>query len=611
VGPAPVAKNFFTRQSRNYIKQYGKIPFDRTSKKTAVLTAEQVTTMWAPDIRTLFFVLFLIDMFLTMVLYVFWKNQKTYSGFKTWMLSLLAVSSGYGLLLLQGIIPGLFSIVIANLLIMLAIVMRIDSIRRFVWSEALPVIAYGTLLPAAILYLIFTYVIDSIELRALVLSVMIISFLIVGSILSIIGKDKENRTLMLAFFSVFLTLAMVTLVRGIFWLAVPGPHSLLDTDAVNLIFMFVSILMDILMTGLFIMLNMTRFQTELHESEQKFRAIFDQTFQFTGLLSPDGTVIEVNRSALKFCGITGADVTGKPFWDTPWWTHSPKLQEQLRTAMIHAAGGEFIRFEATHPAADGSIHYIDFSLKPVTDDSGRVTLIIPEGRDITERKMAENALGRATTKLNVLNHITFTDIQNAVFSLNGYFELGKRIQKDERLQQCLDKQQGIIQTITGSLKFARQYRDLGQKPPVWQNVQQAFLMGISHLDISGLSRRLDIGNLEIYADPLLENVFFSLAENVILHGTSATDISVGYRIVPDGLVLIFEDNGKGISRENKEKIFDRRFDDKMGMGLFMVREILSITEITITETGDRGCGARFEIHVPKNAYRFRNKEKKD
>jgi PAS domain S-box-containing protein len=127
----------------------------------------------------------------------------------------------------------------------------------------------------------------------------------------------------------------------------------------------------------------------LRAAERRFRAIFDQTFQFIGLLSRDGTVLEANRTALEFAGVRTEDVIGKPFWETPWWTHSALLQEQLRQAIAAAAEGRMVRFEATHPATDGRLHDIDFSVKPVRDDQGDVVLLIPEGRDVTERKQGE------------------------------------------------------------------------------------------------------------------------------------------------------------------------------------------------------------------------------
>lgn len=131
---------------------------------------------------------------------------------------------------------------------------------------------------------------------------------------------------------------------------------------------------------------------DLRESERRFRAIFDQTFQFIGLMRPDGTLIEANRTALEFIGVAASDVIDKPFWETPWWSHSPELQKRLAEAVRAAARGEFVRFEASHPVPGGGLKYVDFSLKPVMDEAGRVVLLIPEGRDITDRKAAEDAL---------------------------------------------------------------------------------------------------------------------------------------------------------------------------------------------------------------------------
>jgi PAS domain S-box-containing protein len=133
-------------------------------------------------------------------------------------------------------------------------------------------------------------------------------------------------------------------------------------------------------------------EDKLLESEQKFRAIFDQTFEFIGLLNLDGTLLAANKPSLEFGGLEEQDVIGEPFWETPWWTHSPDIQDQLRQAIGEAAKGELARFEAWHPKPNGEISYVDVSIKPVKDDEGNVVLLIPEGRDITERKKAENEL---------------------------------------------------------------------------------------------------------------------------------------------------------------------------------------------------------------------------
>jgi PAS domain S-box-containing protein len=140
----------------------------------------------------------------------------------------------------------------------------------------------------------------------------------------------------------------------------------------------------------------------LREREQQARSILDHTFQFIGLMLPDGTLVEANRAALAFAGIEEADVLGKPFWETPWWAHSPEMQDQLKAAIRAALQGQLVRFEAHHPASDGTLHYIDFSLKPVTDEKGRVIFLVPEGRDITDRKAAEEVLSQSRAELQAI-----------------------------------------------------------------------------------------------------------------------------------------------------------------------------------------------------------------
>jgi PAS domain S-box-containing protein len=124
----------------------------------------------------------------------------------------------------------------------------------------------------------------------------------------------------------------------------------------------------------------------------KFHAIFDLIYGFIGMMSPDGVLLEANRSALKLTGVKEADVLGKPFWDTPWWSHSKEMQDRLRKGVKAAARGEIVRFEATHRAADGSIHYVDFTLTPMKNENGKVIFLIPEGRDITDSKRREEAM---------------------------------------------------------------------------------------------------------------------------------------------------------------------------------------------------------------------------
>ena len=118
-----------------------------------------------------------------------------------------------------------------------------------------------------------------------------------------------------------------------------------------------------------------------------------------GLLWNFGTGWGLVRSSLRQAGVPHDEVIGQKFWDTPWWRHSAELQQRLRNAEAAATRGETVRFEATHPRPDGSLAYVDFSLKPMRGDDGSVVYLIPEGRDISERREAEERLRSANERL--------------------------------------------------------------------------------------------------------------------------------------------------------------------------------------------------------------------
>lgn len=139
----------------------------------------------------------------------------------------------------------------------------------------------------------------------------------------------------------------------------------------------------------------------LAETEHRFRAVFHSQFQFIGLMTTDGTLIEANRTALASAGVHEADVLGRPFWETVWWAHDADQRERLKAAVARAAGGTQDRFEAHHPTTDGGHIWVDFSLTPFRDEAGRVVLLIPEGRDVTDRKRAEAALHAAEERFRL------------------------------------------------------------------------------------------------------------------------------------------------------------------------------------------------------------------
>lgn len=167
-------------------------------------------------------------------------------------------------------------------------------------------------------------------------------------------------------------------------------------------------------------------EAALRESQQRLQALFNHTFQFFGMLEPDGTVLEVNQTALNFIGASSQDIVGRLFWETPWWTHSAEAQAQIQSAIHQAAAGNLVTFETTHISPDGSTIIVDVSISPVKDETGKVVLLVPEGRNITERKQAELALKASEAKLrgffeaNVLGTL-FGDIYGNINEANDEF----------------------------------------------------------------------------------------------------------------------------------------------------------------------------------------------
>jgi PAS domain S-box-containing protein len=230
--------------------------------------------------------------------------------------------------------------------------------------------------------------------------------------------------------------------------------------------------------------------------------------------------------------------------------------------------------------------------------------IVAAIRDISERLRTEDAIRKATEKLNLFNYLTRTTMNNQLFILRGYLDFAADIVRDSDAEKYLERSRSAVRSIDRLVLFMKNYQDMGLKPAVWQNVEEVFIYAISHLSMGGITREIFVKGLFIYADPFLEKVFLHLVENSITHGERVTII--GIRTEQDGedLLLIYEDNGIGVPSDYKEQILSLNLEGKAGIGLILVREILAITGISITETGEYGTGARFVMRVPKGNYRF-------
>ncbi|WP_321507520.1 PAS domain S-box protein [uncultured Methanoregula sp.] len=269
-------------------------------------------------------------------------------------------------------------------------------------------------------------------------------------------------------------------------------------------------------------------------------------------------------------------------------------------------------FEAVDffPRMTGEGKWLYFTAGLVRDPNGKVIGAVETLEDITDRKMAEKALREANKKLNLLSNITRHDILNHLTGLKGYLELSKDfIHRPAKLGEFIDKEIKAAESIEEQIGFTRYYQNMGVNAPIWQNVNASISRAIASLPMRNLQVVVDFTDLEVLADPLLEKVFYNLADNALRYGgKKLTTLHFSSQESNRGMIIVYENDGVGISRNVKGHLFERGVGKHTGLGLNLVREITGITGITISEAGKCRKGVRFEIVVPAGAWRVADKK---
>ncbi|NLV26141.1 MAG: PAS domain S-box protein [Methanomicrobiales archaeon] len=255
---------------------------------------------------------------------------------------------------------------------------------------------------------------------------------------------------------------------------------------------------------------------------------------------------------------------------------------------------EFIRKDKTRV-------WTEIMVRAVYSDDDIFCGLVAAARDITQRKHTERALKIANHQLSLLTSVTRHDILNKVSVIFAYLALCELEYVSPTVADYLRVIKMATEDIQSQIVFTRVYQDLGSQEPQWFVLDTLMPRSVPPVTIQYVT---DLKQFSLYGDPMLEKVFFNLLDNSIRHGESVSEIRVSATDAESDLIIIWEDNGIGIPFEEKETIFERGFGENTGFGLFLVREILNLTGITIQETGVPGRGARFEIRVPKEVYRI-------
>jgi len=362
-------------------------------------------------------------------------------------------------------------------------------------------------------------------------------------------------------------------------------------------------------------------EVQLRESEERLTDIIDFLPDPTFAIDNEGTVIAWNMAIEEMVGVSKADMLGKGdyAYTVPVFgearpalidlvLHEDQELEKEFTSLTRV-GDQLIAEVFAQKLHGGKGEYLWMIASPLYDQHGAITGAIESIRIVTERKRVEEAFKEANKKLNLLSSITRHDINNQLSVLMGYLRLLEKKIPDPAFHDSFESITKASMRISSMIQFTKTYENIGVTAPVWQDVPLLIKSAAKDVALGEIQLVNDLFfGEEVFADPLIVKVFFNLMDNAVRYGGKITTIRFSVECAGDNRVIVCEDDGEGVPADEKEKIFERGFGKNTGLGLFLAREILGITSITLSETGKPGKGARFEMKIPKGNYRFNGNE---
>jgi len=306
------------------------------------------------------------------------------------------------------------------------------------------------------------------------------------------------------------------------------------------------------------------------------------------VLDRDGRLVDMNRAATAIAGETIESLEGTDGCAllSRWGT-----RDAARPDIIFRGDGEVVYEVRSHPlrGRETTLH-------------GTVLFV----REITEVSRARRGLEEANRKLTLLSGITRHDILNQLMVLRGYLSLSRAFMGDpDQLLDCIGRAEQAAANIQEQITFTQEYQDMGVQAPEWQDLQEVAERAVIPLSPRETRISLELRGIEVFADLLIERVFYNLLENALKYGgEEMTAIRLHAEESGEELTITCEDDGQGIAEADKPRLFERGYGKGTGLGLFLSQEILAITGISIRETGAPGKGARFELVVPPGRYRL-------
>jgi PAS domain S-box-containing protein len=397
-----------------------------------------------------------------------------------------------------------------------------------------------------------------------------------------------------------------------------------------------------------------RAEEALKKSEKHLREVLDGLgpYMLVGLMTPDGTLIEANRPALKIAGLKPEDVLGKPFEETYWWSYSESLKQQLRDTIRRAARGEICRYDVAVRVGENRFITIDFCLQPLVDERGRVLYLIPSAVDITERKKAEEKLRRAHEELEVKVAERTKELAQANIQLKEMDRLKSEFlaTMSHELRTPLNSIIGFTGIVLKGIAGKINQEQKKQLSMVYDSAKHLLSLINDILDLS----RIESGKMEVFVERFkIEKVISEVTQtlspmisqkglkliteipdetphiysdrkktlqillNLVNNAVKFTDkgeIKIECKIDDDNLIVSVSDAGIGIRREDMNYLFEafrqingtaRRRYQGAGLGLYLCKKLVTLLGGEIWAESEYGKGSKFTFILP---LKFQKKE---
>jgi PAS domain S-box-containing protein len=332
----------------------------------------------------------------------------------------------------------------------------------------------------------------------------------------------------------------------------------------------------------------------LREREQEFEAIFDDPNLLVGLLDTDGTVEEVNRTALEYVDASQDDVVGEPLWEGPWWTDD--YRSAVEEWVAEAAAGEYVEYEADHPTTEGTEATVEGSFRPVADDDGTVTRIVVSAKDVTERRRRERELKERNERFDEFASVVSHDLQSPISTVSGRLELALQMGDREHVERAAEAIERVDDLRTDLVTTLRTGEIVSETAPVELSAVMAEVW--TTVDPPEAASVTVEDDARIDAD---RDAFTRMLENLVGNSIEHGPDDVGIRVGDLETGFYYEDGGPGIDPVHRDRVFVPGFSTKngeegIGMGMASVRQIALGHEwdVTIAE-GEHLDGVRFEV----------------